>query len=62
MYSEILLTSGEQQQPVRCFDVDVGVVEESLCDPDSRPEDKHRMCKNMECPARCVLSNIRVYF
>ncbi|XP_013867217.1 A disintegrin and metalloproteinase with thrombospondin motifs 12 [Austrofundulus limnaeus] len=43
---------GQQQQPVRCFDVDVGVVEESLCDPDSRPEDKHRMCKSMECPAR----------
>ncbi|XP_017267700.1 A disintegrin and metalloproteinase with thrombospondin motifs 12 [Kryptolebias marmoratus] len=43
---------GEQQQPVRCFEVDIGVVDESLCDPDNRPEDKHRKCKNMECPAR----------
>uniref|UniRef100_A0A667ZYR4 ADAM metallopeptidase with thrombospondin type 1 motif, 12 n=1 Tax=Myripristis murdjan TaxID=586833 RepID=A0A667ZYR4_9TELE len=32
--------------------MDVGVVDESLCDPDSRPEDRHRKCKNMECPAR----------
>uniref|UniRef100_A0A669BJR1 ADAM metallopeptidase with thrombospondin type 1 motif, 12 n=1 Tax=Oreochromis niloticus TaxID=8128 RepID=A0A669BJR1_ORENI len=43
---------GEQHQPVRCFEVDVGVVDESLCDPDSRPEDRHRKCKNMDCPAR----------
>ncbi|KAM6930888.1 LOW QUALITY PROTEIN: A disintegrin and metalloproteinase with thrombospondin motifs 12-like [Xenentodon cancila] len=43
---------GDQHQPVRCFEVDVGVVDESLCDPDIRPEDRHRRCKNMECPAR----------
>uniref|UniRef100_A0A1A8RNV2 ADAM metallopeptidase with thrombospondin type 1 motif, 12 n=1 Tax=Nothobranchius rachovii TaxID=451742 RepID=A0A1A8RNV2_9TELE len=43
---------GVQHQPIRCSEVDVGVVDESLCDPDSRPEDRHRKCKNMECPAR----------
>ncbi|XP_054466646.1 A disintegrin and metalloproteinase with thrombospondin motifs 12 [Anoplopoma fimbria] len=43
---------GEQQQPVRCFEVDVGVVDESLCGLASRPEDRHRKCKNMDCPAR----------
>ncbi|XP_008283158.1 A disintegrin and metalloproteinase with thrombospondin motifs 12 [Stegastes partitus] len=43
---------GEQHQPVRCFEMDVGVVDESLCDPDDRPEDRHRKCKNMDCPAR----------
>ncbi|XP_037339264.2 A disintegrin and metalloproteinase with thrombospondin motifs 12 isoform X2 [Pungitius pungitius] len=43
---------GGQQQPVRCFEVDVGVVDESLCDPARRPEDRHRKCKNMDCPAR----------
>uniref|UniRef100_A0A1A7WAZ4 ADAM metallopeptidase with thrombospondin type 1 motif, 12 n=1 Tax=Iconisemion striatum TaxID=60296 RepID=A0A1A7WAZ4_9TELE len=43
---------GEQHQPIRCFEMDVGVVDESLCDPESRPEDRHRKCKNMECPAR----------
>ncbi|XP_042344921.1 A disintegrin and metalloproteinase with thrombospondin motifs 12 [Plectropomus leopardus] len=43
---------GEQHQPVRCFEMDVGVVDESLCDSASRPEDKHRKCKNMDCPAR----------
>ncbi|KAM4616153.1 A disintegrin and metalloproteinase with thrombospondin motifs 12-like [Polymixia lowei] len=43
---------GEQHQPVRCFEVDMGVVDESLCNPDSRPEDRHRKCKNMDCPAR----------
>ncbi|XP_056136294.1 A disintegrin and metalloproteinase with thrombospondin motifs 12 [Lampris incognitus] len=43
---------GEQHQPARCFEMDVGVVDESLCDPESRPEDHHRRCKNMECPAR----------
>ncbi|XP_007563600.1 A disintegrin and metalloproteinase with thrombospondin motifs 12 [Poecilia formosa] len=43
---------GEQHQPVLCFETDVGVMDESLCDPDSRPEDRHRKCKNMECPAR----------
>uniref|UniRef100_A0A8C5H0Q5 ADAM metallopeptidase with thrombospondin type 1 motif, 12 n=1 Tax=Gouania willdenowi TaxID=441366 RepID=A0A8C5H0Q5_GOUWI len=32
--------------------VDVGVVDESLCDPSKRPDDKHRKCKNMDCPAR----------
>ncbi|XP_053727080.1 A disintegrin and metalloproteinase with thrombospondin motifs 12 [Synchiropus splendidus] len=43
---------GEQHQPARCFEVDVGVVDESLCDPESRPPDRHRRCKNMDCPAR----------
>ncbi|XP_031161560.1 A disintegrin and metalloproteinase with thrombospondin motifs 12 [Sander lucioperca] len=43
---------GEQYQPVRCFEMDVGVVDESLCDPDSRPEGRYRKCKNMDCPAR----------
>ncbi|XP_075994726.1 A disintegrin and metalloproteinase with thrombospondin motifs 12-like [Genypterus blacodes] len=43
---------GEQFQPVRCFEVDMGVVDESLCDTKSRAEDKHRKCKNMDCPAR----------
>ncbi|XP_061623007.1 A disintegrin and metalloproteinase with thrombospondin motifs 12 [Phyllopteryx taeniolatus] len=43
---------GEQHQPARCFEMDVGVVDESLCDPESRPEDRHRNCKNMDCPAR----------
>ncbi|XP_047448785.1 A disintegrin and metalloproteinase with thrombospondin motifs 12 [Mugil cephalus] len=43
---------GEQYQPVRCFETDMGVVDESLCDPESRPEDRHRKCKNMDCPAR----------
>ncbi|XP_060927739.1 A disintegrin and metalloproteinase with thrombospondin motifs 12 [Limanda limanda] len=43
---------GEQFQPVRCFEVDMGVVDESLCDPESRPEDRHRRCKTMDCPAR----------
>ncbi|KAK5870911.1 hypothetical protein PBY51_003819 [Eleginops maclovinus] len=43
---------GQQQQPVRCFEMDMGVVDESLCDPDSRPEDRYRKCKNMDCPAR----------
>uniref|UniRef100_A0A674B8D6 ADAM metallopeptidase with thrombospondin type 1 motif, 12 n=1 Tax=Salmo trutta TaxID=8032 RepID=A0A674B8D6_SALTR len=43
---------GEQQQPVRCFELEVGVVDEALCDPESRPEDRHRKCKNMDCPTR----------
>ncbi|KAG7221395.1 hypothetical protein INR49_017271 [Caranx melampygus] len=43
---------GEQHQPVRCFEVDVGVVDESLCDHQSRPDDRHRKCKTMDCPAR----------
>ncbi|XP_029296255.1 A disintegrin and metalloproteinase with thrombospondin motifs 12-like [Cottoperca gobio] len=43
---------GGQHQPVRCFEMDVGVVDESLCDPVSRLEDRHRKCKNMDCPAR----------
>ncbi|KAL0979145.1 hypothetical protein UPYG_G00181320 [Umbra pygmaea] len=43
---------GEQLQPVRCFELEVGVVDESLCDPEHRPEDRHRQCKNMDCPAR----------
>lgn len=32
--------------------MDVGVVDESLCDAESRPEDRHRKCKTMDCPAR----------
>uniref|UniRef100_A0A8C1KEM8 ADAM metallopeptidase with thrombospondin type 1 motif, 12 n=1 Tax=Cyprinus carpio TaxID=7962 RepID=A0A8C1KEM8_CYPCA len=43
---------GEQHQPVRCFEPEVGVVEETLCDPSTRPDDRHRKCKNMDCPAR----------
>ncbi|KAL1273713.1 hypothetical protein QQF64_026527, partial [Cirrhinus molitorella] len=43
---------GEQHQPVRCFELEVGVVEETLCDPSTRPDDRHRKCKNMDCPAR----------
>lgn len=44
--------SGDQLQPSRCFEMDVGVVDESLCDAESRPEDRHRKCKTMDCPAR----------
>ncbi|XP_051552292.1 A disintegrin and metalloproteinase with thrombospondin motifs 12-like [Myxocyprinus asiaticus] len=43
---------GVQHQPVRCFEAEVGVVEETLCDPSTRPDDRHRKCKNMDCPAR----------
>uniref|UniRef100_UPI0037E80270 A disintegrin and metalloproteinase with thrombospondin motifs 12-like n=1 Tax=Semicossyphus pulcher TaxID=241346 RepID=UPI0037E80270 len=43
---------GEQHQPARCFEMDVGVVDESLCDPDTRPDDRHRKCKTVDCPAR----------
>ncbi|XP_053277786.1 A disintegrin and metalloproteinase with thrombospondin motifs 12 [Pleuronectes platessa] len=43
---------GEQFQPVRCFEVDMGVVDESLCDSEICPEDRHRRCKTMDCPAR----------
>lgn len=43
---------GEQHQPVRCFEVDMGVVDDSLCDPETQPEDRYRKCKNMDCPAR----------
>uniref|UniRef100_A0A3P8ZFJ2 Peptidase M12B domain-containing protein n=1 Tax=Esox lucius TaxID=8010 RepID=A0A3P8ZFJ2_ESOLU len=43
---------GDQLQPVRCFELEVGVVDESLCDPETRPEDRHRRCKNMDCPTR----------
>ncbi|XP_058230683.1 A disintegrin and metalloproteinase with thrombospondin motifs 12 isoform X2 [Hemibagrus wyckioides] len=43
---------GEQQQPVRCFRAGVGVVDEELCDLTTRPDDRHRPCKNMDCPAR----------
>lgn len=53
-----VLFPGEQHQPVRCFEMDVGVVDESLCDPDSRPEDRHRKCKTVDCPARSLLSNV----
>lgn len=45
---------GEQHQPVLCFEMDVGVVDESLCDPASHPQVRHRKCKNMDCPARSV--------
>ncbi|KAL4660839.1 A disintegrin and metalloproteinase with thrombospondin motifs 12 [Arapaima gigas] len=44
--------AGVQSQPARCFEVDVGVVEESLCDSKIRPEDRHRRCKKVDCPAR----------
>lgn len=47
-------TAGEQQQPVRCFRAGVGVVDEELCDLNTRPDDRHRHCKNMDCPARSV--------
>ncbi|XP_030647560.1 A disintegrin and metalloproteinase with thrombospondin motifs 12-like [Chanos chanos] len=43
---------GEQYQPIRCFEMDLGVVEESLCDPVTRPSDRHRKCKLTDCPAR----------
>ncbi|KAG7278284.1 hypothetical protein CRUP_036361 [Coryphaenoides rupestris] len=43
---------GQQHQPARCFEVDMGVVDETLCDPGGRPADRHRKCKNMDCPAR----------
>lgn len=46
--------AGEQQQPVRCFRAGVGVVDEELCDPNTRPDDRRRRCKNMDCPARSV--------
>lgn len=52
-----LTVLGGQYQPVRCFEIDVGVVDESLCDPESRPEDRHRKCKTMDCPARCLVSD-----
>lgn len=42
---------------MRCFEMDVGVVDESLCDSESRPEDRHRKCKTVDCPARFLLSN-----
>ncbi|XP_066568227.1 A disintegrin and metalloproteinase with thrombospondin motifs 12 [Amia ocellicauda] len=44
--------TGFQRQPVRCFETGIGVVEEKLCDSDSRPEARQRKCKNMDCPAR----------
>lgn len=50
---------GEQIQPARCFEVDVGVVDESLCDPEGRPEDKHRKCKTVDCPARFLVFTLR---
>ncbi|XP_076854874.1 A disintegrin and metalloproteinase with thrombospondin motifs 12-like isoform X2 [Brachyhypopomus gauderio] len=43
---------GGQKQPVRCFEAEVGVVDEALCDPETRPSDQHRDCKIMDCPAR----------
>lgn len=53
---------GEQHQPVRCFEMDEGVVDEALCDPENRPEDRHRKCKTMDCPARSLLSNKSLFF
>ncbi|MBN3319290.1 ATS12 metalloproteinase, partial [Atractosteus spatula] len=44
--------TGFQRQPVRCFETETGVVEETLCDPDTRPLDRQRKCKTMDCPAR----------
>lgn len=52
-----LLVVGEQHQPARCFEIDVGVVDESLCDTGLRPGDRHRKCKSMDCPARSVPSH-----
>uniref|UniRef100_A0AAV2MN53 ADAM metallopeptidase with thrombospondin type 1 motif, 12 n=1 Tax=Knipowitschia caucasica TaxID=637954 RepID=A0AAV2MN53_KNICA len=43
---------GQQHQPVRCVEVDVGVVDDSMCNPETQPQDKYRKCKNMDCPAR----------
>ncbi|KAJ8381094.1 hypothetical protein SKAU_G00018720 [Synaphobranchus kaupii] len=48
--------TGLQHQPVRCFEAEAGVVEESLCEPDNRPDDRHRKCKKMDCPARWWVS------
>lgn len=62
LLSDVLSFLGEQYQPVRCFEADMGVVEESLCDPDSRPEDRHRKCKNMDCPARSLHSYVLQLF
>ncbi|XP_072288880.1 A disintegrin and metalloproteinase with thrombospondin motifs 12-like [Eucyclogobius newberryi] len=43
---------GEQHQPVRCLEVDVGVVDDSLCETETQPQDRYRKCKKMDCPAR----------
>ncbi|XP_066510062.1 A disintegrin and metalloproteinase with thrombospondin motifs 12-like [Hoplias malabaricus] len=43
---------GNQQQLVRCFEEDVGVVDEDMCDPATRPDDRQRRCKQRDCPAR----------
>ncbi|KAF4074779.1 hypothetical protein AMELA_G00243040 [Ameiurus melas] len=42
------------------FRAGVGVVDEELCDQNTRPEDRHRHCKNMDCPARTVAGEERV--
>lgn len=37
---------------MRCFRAGFGVVDEELCDLNTRPDDRHRHCKTMDCPAR----------
>lgn len=44
--------SGVQRQPVRCIEKGSGVVEETLCNPETRPEGRQKKCKNQDCPAR----------
>ncbi|XP_051784068.1 A disintegrin and metalloproteinase with thrombospondin motifs 12 [Erpetoichthys calabaricus] len=44
--------TGVQHQPARCIEKGNGVVEESYCNPQLRPEDKQKKCKNQDCPAR----------
>ncbi|XP_048854244.1 A disintegrin and metalloproteinase with thrombospondin motifs 12 isoform X1 [Brienomyrus brachyistius] len=44
--------AGVQNQPVRCFEAETGVVDEFLCDPKTRPKDRQRKCKKIDCPAR----------
>lgn len=58
LFSCSLRLTGEQYQPVRCVEVDVGVVDDSLCDPDTQPQDRYRKCKNMDCPARLPTTSI----
>lgn len=51
-YHFLPCNTGVQNQPVRCFEAEAGVVEESLCDPKTRPKDRQRKCKKIDCPAR----------
>ncbi|XP_041090815.1 A disintegrin and metalloproteinase with thrombospondin motifs 12 [Polyodon spathula] len=44
--------TGVQRQPVRCIEKWSGVVEETFCNPDTRPEGRQKRCKNQDCPAR----------